>query len=95
MCPGSGGWSDPRPGEESAHSPPLQLYDLDADIGERQNISERHPDVVEQLKSLLTQYVRNGRSTPGEPQSNEGGDEWAQLWWMVNQRNQLTRGNKS
>ncbi len=95
MCPGSGGWSYPRPGEESADSPPLQLYDLDTDIGERQNLSEQRPDVVEQLKSLLTQYVRNGRSTPGEPQNNEGGDEWAQLWWMVNRRNQMTRSNKS
>ncbi|MCP4166438.1 MAG: arylsulfatase [Chloroflexi bacterium] len=95
MCPGSGGWSYPRPGEESEGMPPLQLYDLEADIGERVNLSEQHADVVERLKALLTAYVRNGRSTPGAPQENVGGNEWAQLWWMVNQRNQLTRSNKS
>ena len=39
MCPGSGGWSYPKPGPECEGLPPLQLYDLDADIGERSNIA--------------------------------------------------------
>lgn len=82
MCPGSGGWSYPRPGEESDGLPPMQLYDLDTDIGERENVVDKHPEVVEELTELLTQYVRNGRSTPGAPQSNAGGNSWRQLWWM-------------
>ncbi len=82
MCPGSGGWSFPQPGPESAGLPPIQLYDLQADIGERHNLEQQHPGIVQHLQALLTQYVRNGRSTPGDPQENDGGPIWKQLWWM-------------
>lgn len=85
MCAGSGGWSYPRPGEESKGLPPLQLYNLDADIGERRNVYKDHPDIVDELKSLLTQYVQDGRSTPGPKQGNTGPVEWEQLWWMLSQ----------
>ena len=84
MCPGSGGWSFPRPGPESAGLPPIQLYDLQADISERHNLAQRHPDIVQHLQELLTEYVRNGRSTPGPLQENDGDTIWKQLWWMDN-----------
>ncbi len=82
MCAGSGGWSHPRPDEVHVGLPPMQLYDLEADIGERNNIVADHPDVVESMKQLLTQYVVNGRSTPGEKQPNTGTSKWQQLWWI-------------
>jgi len=82
MCPGSGGWSYPKPNDEPAGSPPMQLYDLDADIGERSNLVSDRADVVEELTSLLTTYVRNGRSTPGQPQPNTGPLHWPQLNWL-------------
>lgn len=83
LCPGSGGWSDPRPGQEPEGAPPIQLYDLESDIGERSNMQESCPEVVEELLALLIAYVRNGRSTPGERQTNAGGTEWEQgLEWM-------------
>ncbi len=84
MCPGSGGWSHPRPGPESECLPPVQLYDLEADIGERHNLSQQYPNIVQQLEVLLTKYVRSGRSTPGDPQENDGEAVWKQLWWMIN-----------
>src|SRR6185437_14850207 len=38
-CAGSGGWSQPRPGtKEEVGLPAVQLYDLDADIGETKNL---------------------------------------------------------
>jgi arylsulfatase A-like enzyme len=84
MCPGSGGWSFPKPGAECEGLPPVQLYDLAADIGERVNVEAEHPEVVAKLQALLTDYVRTGRSTPGgAPQSNHGGIAWRQLWWML------------
>jgi len=85
MCPGSGGWSHPRPGKECEGLPPIQLYDLTADIRERRNVYSAHPEIVDELKALLTQYVENGRSTPGTRQANTGSMEWAQLWWMLTQ----------
>ena len=82
-CAGSGGWSFPRPGKECEGLPPVQLYDLNLDIGEQRNLAYQHPNIVEELLALLTEYVENGRSTPGEKQQNTGGNEWEQLWWML------------
>ena len=84
FCPGSGGWSFPSPwSEEAADLPPIQLYDLTADVGERTNVQADYPEVVASLTALMTQYVRNGRSTPGEPQANTGPAHWPQLNWML------------
>lgn len=83
FCPGSGGWSDPKPGEEPEGAPAIQLYDLTKDIGEQDNIQDAHGDVIEQLTALMTQYVKTGRSTPGAPQSNTGPKYWPQLNWML------------
>jgi arylsulfatase A-like enzyme len=84
MCPGSGGWSFPRPRhpEELEGLPPIQLYNLSQDIGEKRNVQDQHPDVVEELKALLTRYVKDGRSTPGAPQPNTGSKHWPQLHWL-------------
>ena len=82
MCAGSGGWSYPRPGSDYEGLLPAQLYDLEADVGERNNLYEAHPSIVPRLEELLTTYIRNGRSTSGEPQANDGEKLWKQLWWM-------------
>jgi arylsulfatase A len=73
LCSGSGGWSEPRPGSAAAlELPPVQLYDLSRDIGERVNVQARHPAVVAQMTKLLEKYVADGRSTPGKRQQNTG-----------------------
>ena len=71
LCPGSGGWSAPRPGlDDTSLLPLVQLYDLAEDIAERHNVQEQHPEVVDRLTKLLEKYVALGRSTPGPPQKN-------------------------
>jgi arylsulfatase A-like enzyme len=71
VCPGSGGWSAPRPGrDDTRHLPPVQLFDLEADIGERKNVQREHPEVVHRLTALLERFVAEGRSTPGPAQAN-------------------------
>lgn len=82
LCPGSGGWSWPAPGQEPAGAPPIQLYDLETDCGEQTNLQDRHPEVVAHLTALLSRYVRDGRSTPGTPQPNTGPAHWPQLHWL-------------
>ncbi len=73
LCPGSGGWSVPRPGRDGSDTlPAVQLYDLAADIAEQHNVQSQHPDVVARLTQLLEKYVAEGRSTPGAPQANTG-----------------------
>jgi hypothetical protein len=78
MCPGNGGAKRIPQG-----LPPVQLYDLEADIGETTNVYAQHPEVVEEMKALLTEIIRNGRSTPGPKQANTGPKIWKQLWWMT------------
>jgi len=73
FCPGSGGWSFPRPKDAFKMGlPPIQLYDLEADIDEKNNLHEKRPDVVDELTRLMKSHIERGRSTPGEPQKNEG-----------------------
>lgn len=70
LCPGSGGWSEPRPGEESPDAPRVQLYDLDDDISERRNRADEYPQLVAEMTRLLIRYIADGRSTCGAPQEN-------------------------
>jgi arylsulfatase A-like enzyme len=71
LCPGSGGWSAPRPGSPAEKQlPRVQLFDLSADIGETTNVAAKHPDVVERLTATLERIVADGRSTPGKRQAN-------------------------
>ena len=74
LCPDSGGWSPPRPRSKQAQGlPPMQLFNLDDDLGEQDNLVEKHPEKVRELVALLEQFVADGRSTPGPRQSNYGG----------------------
>lgn len=67
-CPGSGGWSDPKPGsKEEAGLPAVQLYDLAADIGEKTNLQHKHPEIVARLAKQFDQWTASGRSVPVRP----------------------------
>jgi arylsulfatase A-like enzyme len=70
LCAGSGGWSAPRPGDD-AGLPPVQLFDLSTDVGEKVNVQDKHPEVVDRLTKLLKKYTADGRSTPGTPRKPE------------------------
>ncbi len=73
FCPGSGGWSYPRPQvADSLDMPKLQLYNLDDDPGEEHNVQAEFPQIVEALSTLMQQYIDEGRSTPGPRMQNEG-----------------------
>jgi arylsulfatase A-like enzyme len=73
FCPGSGGWTSPRPGQDDASKLPLvQLFDLEADIGETRNLQAEYPEVVARLTQLMEKYAAEGRSTLGAIQPNDG-----------------------
>jgi hypothetical protein len=75
---GSGGFSAPQSIAPGEGEPRGQLYDLAADPAEETNLWDANPEVVREMTALLEQIVRNGRSTPGPVQSNEGEvDIWA------------------
>jgi arylsulfatase A-like enzyme len=71
LCPGSGGWSSPRPGQKLPEgSPAVQLFDLETDIKEQTNVQDKHPEIVASLTMKLEKMVTDGRSTPGGTQAN-------------------------
>ncbi len=72
LCASSGGWSVPKPGTPAAKAlPPVQLYDLAKDPGEKTNVQAENPEIVKRLTELLKKQVAKGRSTPGAKQKND------------------------
>ncbi len=82
MCPGSGGWSFPKPNDKETIDslPKFQLYDLKNDPSETSNLIATNYKKAEELKSLLVKYIAEGRSTPGAIQKNDSIDfNWKQI----------------
>ncbi len=48
-----------------------ELYNLQTDLSEKNNVAEANPEVVERLATLMKKYISEGRSTVGAPQKNE------------------------
>ncbi|MED5278033.1 MAG: arylsulfatase, partial [Verrucomicrobiota bacterium] len=70
----SGGWSAPRPNNarKNQNLPLVQLHDLDSDPAEKNNLQSKHPKLVIELVETLAKAIKNGRTTPGPNQANEG-----------------------
>lgn len=81
LSPSSGGWSAPKPNDSTALAslPSVQLYNMKTDPSEQKNVEAQYPEKVAELSSLLARYVEKGRSTPGNPQKNDGEYPWKQL----------------
>ncbi|GAA4456969.1 arylsulfatase [Novipirellula rosea] len=58
-----------------------ELYDLAKDPAEASNVIALHPEIADSLQKKLTDIVLNGRTTPGEAQSNDTG-YWRDLTWI-------------
>jgi len=50
-----------------------ELYNLQSDLGETQDLAAANPHVVERLTRLMQSYIDRGRSTPGPAQKNAVG----------------------
>ncbi|MDZ7720570.1 MAG: sulfatase-like hydrolase/transferase [Balneolaceae bacterium] len=59
---GSGGFTDPVSVEPEAGGPDGQLYNLEDDLEETNNLWNERPDIVDRLKQKLAEFDRNGRS---------------------------------
>ncbi len=87
LCPDSGGWSFPRPENKKAIDslPKYQLYNLKTDPGEKENLWTPKNKIANNLQSLLSKYITEGRSTKGKPQKNDPIDtEWKQIRFVKN-----------
>ncbi len=65
-APGSGGW-----GKGGDQSQPVQLYNLEDDIGETKNLAATMPEKVAEMQTLLEKLITAGRSAPGIKQRND------------------------
>jgi len=63
---GSGGW-----GKGGDPAQPVQLYDLNADLGESKNLAAAEPQRLSQMQAMFENLITQGRSTPGPPQKND------------------------
>lgn len=94
LCPGSGGWSSPRPPRKNSDGTNpdevnaeklqnwewVQLYNLKDDPAETKNLAEKYPERVKQMTELAQRYIDEGRSTPGPVQQNTGETSLYPAW---------------
>ncbi|MCX7824356.1 MAG: arylsulfatase [Verrucomicrobiae bacterium] len=63
--PGGGGY------DKDSGDIPVQLYNIDNDLGETKNLAAQKPERVAEMKALMEKLIADGRSTPGAPQKND------------------------
>jgi arylsulfatase A-like enzyme len=72
LGPGSGGWTEPKDEKAKENGlPGIQLYNMEADIRERENVYAEHPREVRKLLRTLVKTVDNGRSSRGRELKND------------------------
>ncbi|MEX0677251.1 MAG: arylsulfatase [Pirellulales bacterium] len=65
-----GPWKLVFAADEEAQTP-VQLYNLDSDLGETKNVAATQPKLVAELRELMEQSIVEGRTTPGARQKND------------------------
>ena len=84
-CPGSGGWTLPDEEARTQQLPEIQLYDMEADVGEQHNRAAEHPEIVEELTRELHRALVRGRTTAGpklDSNCPDSFEDWQQVNWL-------------
>ncbi|MDO6736286.1 arylsulfatase [Wenyingzhuangia sp. 2_MG-2023] len=72
LARGSGGWSSPQEDDTTLDNMPIaQLYDMENDAAETNNLYLERPEIAEKLLQLLENDIKNGRGTTGEFSQND------------------------
>ena len=74
LAKASGGWSSPNENQVPKGSPKGQLYDMESDVGEQNNLYNENPELVAELLTKFTNDVEKGRSTQGPKSRNDVDD---------------------
>lgn len=82
MIHGSGGMGPQALIEPQEGEPPYELYNLENDPSETNNVYADNSEIVQNLKETITAIIKNGRSTTGKPQ-NFVKEKWPQVSWMT------------
>jgi arylsulfatase A len=57
------GW-EKRHGYQPDDESPVELYDMENDIGQRKNLAAEHPEIVKEMQELLAKIKADGHSAP-------------------------------
>lgn len=72
LARGSGGWSSPKESDAQLKAAPeAQLFDMEKDPSEQNNLYLTRPEIAQHLLADLTADVQNGRSTEGPEAQND------------------------
>ena len=71
LAKASGGWTSPKENQVDADAPKAQLYDMEKDPREQNNLYLTQPEIAEKLLADLTADIQNGRSTDGPEAKND------------------------
>ena len=59
-----GNWKGIRLGVNTDPDPPIELYDLSNDPGEKDNVAAQHPDIVQHIRTIMTEAHRPNKDWP-------------------------------
>jgi len=83
LLPNSGVGAKGQPARIKKQLPEYLLFNLEKDVKEKNNVAAEYPEKLEELKTILIQQIKEGRSTPGKPQQNAEIDfDWVQTAFM-------------
>ncbi|MEM1138142.1 MAG: arylsulfatase [Bacteroidota bacterium] len=72
LCPGSGGWTYPKDTEaKELFLPEIQLYNIEKDESETNNVFESYPEIVKELTNNLEKIVDKGHTVLGKTSKND------------------------
>lgn len=75
--PAGGGFDDKK--LKLDQLPPLQLYNMKDDIGEKNNLYASNPEKAKELLTQLRKIIEEGRNSEGAKQANDPTDKWVEL----------------
>ncbi len=71
LARGSGGWTSPKENQVDSKAPEAQLYNMQEDPSEQNNLYLEQPKLAQRLLAQLTSDIERGRSTNGPPAQND------------------------
>ncbi len=71
LARGSGGWTSPKENQVDSKAPEAQLYNMQEDPSEQNNLYLEQPKLAQRLLTQLTSDIERGRSTNGPPAQND------------------------
>jgi arylsulfatase A len=71
LARGSGGWTSPKENQVDSKAPEAQLYNMEEDPSEQNNLYLEKPKLAQRLLTQLTSDIERGRSTNGPPAQND------------------------